>query len=95
LDTKNQPTNISVVSVGSVNASIVHPREVFKTAILSNSSKIMLAHNHPSQILKPSAEDKLITKRIQDAGEILGIELLDHLILGDNKYFSFKENCIL
>lgn len=95
LDTKNQPTNISVVSVGSVNASIVHPREVFKTAILSNSSKIMLAHNHPSQILKPSSEDKLITKRIQDSGEILGIELLDHIILGDNEYFSFKENCIL
>ena len=95
LDTKNQPVNISIVSIGSVNASIVHPREVFKTAILSNSSRIMLAHNHPSQILKPSAEDKLITKRIQDAGEILGIELLDHIILGDNKYFSFKENCIL
>ena len=95
LDTKNQPVNISVVSVGSVNASIVHPREVFKTAILSNSSRIMLAHNHPSQILKPSREDKIITKRIQDAGEILGIELLDHLIVGDSKYYSFKENCEL
>ena len=70
LDTKNQPVNISIVSIGSVNASIVHPREVFKTAILSNSSRIMLAHNHPSQILKPSAEDRLITDRIKNAGEI-------------------------
>ena len=92
LDTKNQPVNISIVSIGSVNASIVHPREVFKTAILSNSSRIMLAHNHPSQILKPSAEDRLITDRIKNAGEILGIELLDHLIVGDSEYYSFKEN---
>ena len=92
LDTKNQPVNISVVSIGTVNSSIVHPREVFKTAILSNSSRIMLAHNHPSQILKPSREDRIITDRLKDAGEILGIELLDHLIVSDNKYYSFKEN---
>lgn len=95
LDTKNQPVNISVVSIGTLNSSLVHPREVFKTAILSNSNKIMLAHNHPSQILKPSTEDEIITKRIQEAGTILGIELIDHLIIGGGKYFSFKENQVL
>lgn len=92
LDTKNQPVNISVVSIGTLNSSLVHPREVFKTAILSNSNKIILAHNHPSQILKPSGEDKLSTDRIQTAGEILGIELMDHLIIGGGQYYSFKEN---
>lgn len=82
LDTKNQPINICTVSVGTLNSSLVHPREVFKTAILSNSNQIMLAHNHPSGISAPSNEDKAMTSRIKDAGVILGIELIDHIIIG-------------
>lgn len=94
LDTKNQPVNIQVVSVGSVNQSIVHPREVFKVAILSNASKIICFHNHPSGNLTYSQEDESITNRLKECGEILGIELIDHIIVGDNEtYFSFKENC--
>ena len=93
LDTKNQPVNISVVSIGSVNSAIVHPREVFKVAMLSNASKIICFHNHPSGNLKCSKEDENITDRLKECGEILGIELVDHIIVGDNDtYFSFKEN---
>ena len=96
LDTKNQPVNISVVSIGNVNSAIVHPREVFKVAMLSNASKIICFHNHPSGNLKCSKEDENITNRLKECGEILGIELVDHIIVGDNdKYFSFKENCMM
>ena len=95
LDTKNQPINICTVSVGTLNSSLVHPREIFKTAILSNSNQIMLAHNHPSGISAPSNEDKAMTNRIKDAGVILGIELIDHIIIGSNEYFSFKENILM
>ena len=96
LDTKKQPVNISVVSIGSVNSAIVHPREVFKVAMLSNASKIICFHNHPSGNLKCSKEDENITNRLKECGEILGIELVDHIIVGDNdKYFSFKENCMM
>ena len=95
LDTKNQPINICTVSVGTLNSSLVHPREIFKTAILSNSNQIMLAHNHPSGISAPSNEDKAMTSRIKDAGVILGIELIDHIIIGSNEYFSFKENRLM
>lgn len=96
LDTKNQPVNISVISIGSLNSSIVHPREVFKVAILSNASKIICFHNHPSGNPKCSKEDENITNRLKECGEILGIELVDHIIVGDNDtYFSFKENCMM
>lgn len=95
-NTKNEPVNISVVSVGTLNSSLVHPREVMKTAILSNSNSIMIAHNHPSGSLAPSEEDKKITNRLIQACEILGIKLLDHIIIGDNdSYFSFKENLLM
>ena len=92
LNSKNEPTNLSVISMGTVNSSLIHPREVFKIAILSNASKIMLAHNHPSGNPSPSHEDELMTKRIKDCGNMMGIELLDHIIVGDNTYYSFKEN---
>lgn len=92
LNTKNEPINIAVVSVGTLNSSLVHPREIFKTAILSNSNKILIAHNHPSGKVEPSNEDDKITKRLKEAGELLGIEVLDHLIIGDGLYFSYKEN---
>lgn len=91
LNTKNEPTNISTVSVGSLNSSIVHPREVYKTAIISNSASIIIAHNHPSGNTTPSKEDINITERLKQAGKIIGIELIDHLILGYGEYLSLKE----
>lgn len=96
LDNKNQPVSINVVSVGTLNSSLVHPREVFKTAILSNAASIILFHNHPSGDPEPSQEDINITTRIKDAGSILGIELLDHIIIGSNDTFlSLKEKGIM
>ena len=91
LNTKNEPTNISVVSVGKLNKAIVHPREVFKTAILSNAASIMAFHNHPSGETTPSQQDIQLTKRLYEAGELLGIKLLDHLIIGDGTFTSLKE----
>lgn len=91
LDTKNQPLNLHVVSIGSLNASIVHPREVFKAAILSNAASIILYHNHPSGDPFPSAEDLSATERIRDCGKLMGIDLLDHLILGENTFYSMRE----
>ena len=91
LDTKNNITGIFTVSTGSLNSSVVHPREVFKRAVLQNSASIIICHNHPSGDPTPSPEDISTTKRIYDAGRILGIELLDHVIIGDNKYTSLKE----
>ena len=91
LNTKNEPTNISVVSVGSLNKAIVHPREVFKTAILSNAASIMAFHNHPSGETTPSQQDIQLTHRLYEAGELLGIKLLDHLIIGDGTFTSLKE----
>lgn len=95
LDTKNQPTCINVVSIGTLNSSLVHPREVFKPAILGNSSSIIIAHNHPSGDTSPSNEDIRITERLKEAGSIIGIELLDHLIIGRNKYTSLKEKGVI
>ncbi len=91
LNTKNEPTNISVVSVGSLNKAIVHPREVFKTAILSNAASIMAFHNHPSGDTTPSDQDIQLTNRLYEAGELLGIKVLDHLIIGDGSFTSLKE----
>lgn len=95
LDTKNQPTAINIVSVGSLNTSIVHPREVFKPAILSNSASIILFHNHPSGDPAPSREDISITERIKESGNILGIKLIDHIIIGNDSYCSLKERGIV
>ncbi|WCH47029.1 JAB domain-containing protein [Lysinibacillus sp. OF-1] len=91
LDTKNQPTCIQVVHIGSLNASIVHPREVLKSALLSNSASIIVGHNHPSDIATPSPEDIEVTERLKDAGKILGIDLLDHLIICTDSFTSLKE----
>ena len=91
LNTKNEPTNISVVAVGTLNKAIVHPREVFKTAILSNAASIMAFHNHPSGETTPSQQDIQLTNRLYEAGELLGIKLLDHLIIGDGTFISLKE----
>jgi len=96
LDTKNQPTAIHTVSIGSLNSALVHPREVFKVAILSNSASIILSHNHPSNDPYPSKEDIDITTRLCEAGKILGIEVVDHIIVcSTEKYLSFKEMCLI
>lgn len=96
LDTKNQPLSVNVVSVGSLNSSIVHPREVFKVAILSNAASIIIFHNHPSGDVAPSTEDINVTNRLKEAGKLIGIELIDHIIIGsEGKYCSLKEKGIL
>ncbi len=94
LDTKNQIINIKTISIGSLNSSIVHPREVFKDAILASSASVILVHNHPSGNSSPSSEDINITKRLMKSGELLGISVLDHIIIG-NDYFSLKEQQII
>lgn len=92
LNAKSEPTCLQVISTGSLSSSIVHPREVFKVAILSNAYSILLAHNHPSGDTTPSQEDIKLTKRIKSASDIMGVPLLDHLIIGCDSYYSFKEN---
>lgn len=91
LNTKNEPTALHRVSTGTLNASLVHPRETYKLAILANSASIIAAHNHPSGEPTPSPEDVELTERLRDSGTLLGIELLDHIILGDGKHASMKE----
>jgi DNA repair protein RadC len=95
LNIKNQPTHISLVSIGSLNSSVVHPREVFKAAILSNSASIILFHNHPSGNPEPSKTDMDITKRLVEVGEIIGINIIDHVIVGDEQFMSMKEKMLL
>ena len=95
LNTKNKIAGMHTVSIGSLNASIVHPREVFKAAILNNASGIICLHNHPSGDPEPSKEDIEITKRLIEAGKILGIEVLDHVIIGEQRYLSMKERCLI
>jgi len=91
LDTKNQPTALNVCHVGSLNSSIVHPREVMKPAILSNAAGILIGHNHPSGNPEPSQEDINVTKRLKEVGEVMGIDLLDHIILGEDSFTSLRE----
>lgn len=90
LDNKNKPINYNLMSIGSVNYCMVEPREVFKSSILSNATSILLLHNHPSNDLTPSNADLEITERIEKAGDILGIPLLDHVIVGTDNYLSIK-----
>ena len=94
LDTKNQPTHIMTVSVGTLNSSMVHPREVFKVAILSNSASVILFHNHPSGNPEPSQTDLELTRRIIEAGLILGINVMDHVIVGEH-VLSMKQNNLI
>ncbi|MDF2927308.1 MAG: repair protein RadC [Paenibacillaceae bacterium] len=91
LNTKNHVIGQETVSVGSLNATVVHPREVFRSAIQRSSAAIICAHNHPSGDPTPSHEDIELTKRLAAAGDIVGIELLDHLVIGDQRYISLKE----
>ena len=92
LDTQNQVIGIHTVTVGTLDASLVHPREVFKTTILANAASVLLAHNHPSGDPTPSAEDLMVTRQLSEAGITVGIEVLDHVVVGDpERYYSFRE----
>ncbi|MED0998344.1 JAB domain-containing protein [Bacillus mobilis] len=88
LDIKNQPTAINVCYIGSLNSSIVHPREVLKPAIISNAASIIVAHNHPSNDTTPSREDLEVTKRLIEAGKVVGIDVLDHLIVNEESFIG-------
>ena len=90
-NTKNQINAIHRVFTGSLNASVAHPREIFRSAILNNGARIILYHNHPSSDLTPSEADLGFTRRMTEAGEVLGIELLDHFIVSERSWLSFKE----
>lgn len=90
LDTKNQVIAMETVSIGSLNSTVVHPRELFKQAIKRSAASVILAHNHPSGDPTPSSEDLAVTKRLVEGGQLLGIEVLDHVIIGDQKHCSLK-----
>ncbi|GMK40549.1 UPF0758 protein [Paenibacillus sp. CCS19] len=92
LNTKNRVIYKETISIGSLNAAIVHPREVFRSAIKRCSASLICAHNHPSGDSTPSTEDINLTKRLVQAGEIIGIEVLDHIIIGGNQFYSLKEH---
>lgn len=91
LNTKNQIIHHQTIFIGSLNASIVHPREVFREAVRRSAASIICVHNHPSGDPTPSQEDIHVTKRLVESGKMMGIELLDHLIIGDRKFISLKE----
>src|SRR5699024_8617345 len=91
LNTKYEPTHIETISIGTLSSTVYTPREIFKTAIIANSAAIVIAHNHPSGNPEPSNEDQQMAKRVQETGKLLGIQLLDCIILGDNSYISMKE----
>lgn len=95
MDTKMKPCGLHMVSKGNLNSSIVHPREVFKRAVLNNAASIICMHNHPSGDHTPSQNDLDITKRIYEAGELMGIPLLDHVIIGNGTYISLKEKMLI
>ena len=95
LNTKNHVTAVLPVSSGSLNASIVHPRELFQRAILANSASLILAHNHPSGDPTPSPEDIALTRKLVEAGQLLDLPVIDHVILGYGRYASFKEKGLL
>ena len=96
LNTKNVVQYADLVSLGSLSASIVHPRETFRLAVMKATAAIIVGHNHPSGDTRPSQEDILLTKRLFQAGEVLGINVLDHVIIGsEGKYFSFSDNGLM
>jgi DNA repair protein RadC len=92
LDTRNRLIKAAEISVGSLDSSIVHPREVFKEAISASAAAVIFVHNHPSGDPEASEDDINLTKRLAEAGEVVGIEVLDHIIIGDNKYTSLKRD---
>jgi len=95
LDTKHKVVGIEEISVGSLNASLIHPREVFRPAIRKACACLILVHNHPSGDPTPSREDLEVTRRLCDAGRLVGIEVLDHVVIGDGCYISLKDKGML
>ena len=95
LNTRNKVIGISTISIGTLNANLVHPREVFKDAIMHSAASVVLAHNHPSGDPEPSEEDIAITKRLVEAGKIVGIEVTDHIVIGKNSFCSFRERGLI
>ncbi len=95
LNTKNHVLGIEPVSVGNLNSTIVHPREIFKIPIKRSAASVILVHNHPSGDPEPSKEDCDITRRLCDAGELLGISVLDHIVIGDKRFVSLKERQLM
>lgn len=95
LNNRNNVLGMDTVSIGTLNASLVHPRETFEAAIARHAAQVIIAHNHPSGDVAPSQGDIETTKRLKEAGELLGIEVIDHLIIGKNSYFSFREKGVI
>jgi DNA repair protein RadC len=95
LDSRNQEIRREIISVGSLNANLVHPREVFEPAVKNLAAQVILAHNHPSGDPEPSEDDLEINKRLVEAGKILGIEIIDHIIVTKNGFFSFKDKRLI
>jgi DNA repair protein RadC len=95
LNPRNKIIGISTISIGTLNASLVHPREVFKDAIMHSAASVVLAHNHPSGDPEPSEDDIKITKKLVESGEILSIEVIDHIVIGKNNFCSFKERGLM
>lgn len=94
LNSKNKVLGINVVSMGTLNASLIHPREVFKPAILQNAIAVILTHNHPSGSIEPSVDDRKMTEKLCAAGKLLDIDVMDHVIVG-NHYYSFLDNSLI
>ncbi|MBR4944315.1 MAG: DNA repair protein RadC [Peptococcaceae bacterium] len=92
LNQKKAVLGIETVSIGTLNGSLVHPREVFKPAIRRSAFTVILAHNHPSGSCEPSEQDLLVTQRLKEAGRMIGIDVIDHIIIGEDRYYSFREN---
>lgn len=95
LDGKNRLNAVDICSIGTLNQSLCHPREIFKSALMVSCAAIVILHNHPSGCTDPSSEDIAITRRLKEASEIIGIKLLDHLIVSDSEYTSFVERGLL
>lgn len=95
LDNRNRIIHIDIVSIGTLSSSLIHPRETFEVAIKNHAATIIICHNHPSDELKPSEEDIMVTKDLVKAGKLLGIDIADHIIIGQKGYFSLRENKII
>ena len=95
LNTKNEIIKKETLFVGSLNSSVAHPREIFKGAVRYSAARIILAHNHPSGNTEPSEADFSFTRRVVDAGELMGIEVIDHVIIGEQEYLSLREEGLM
>jgi DNA repair protein RadC len=95
LNSRNKKIGISTISIGTLTTSLVHPREVFKEALAHSAASVILAHNHPSGDPEPSEDDLKITRKLVESGKILGVEVIDHIIVGKNSFYSFREKGLI